>query len=111
MFFFLFLSMKNNTNYKCNINFAGFPPDQYDPVTKTTALHIAVETGNVRAIQILLQAGAQINPLDSSSSTPLHLAAYLGYDDVIKTQCIIVRFQMNKFSFLVDYPNPFKSWC
>jgi ankyrin repeat protein len=51
-----------------NIN-SGFPPDQSDPVTKTTALHIAVESANYRAIQILLHAGAQVNLCDSSLST------------------------------------------
>jgi ankyrin repeat protein len=43
---------------------------------------MAVECGNTRAIQILLQAGAQVNISDSSLSTPLHIAAYLGYEEV-----------------------------
>ena len=51
-------------------------------MTKITALHIAVESANVRAIQILLQAGAQVNVCDSSFSTPLHIAAYMGYEEV-----------------------------
>jgi ankyrin repeat protein len=62
--------------------FLGFPPDQSDPVTKATALHIAVESGNTRAVQILLHAGAQVNLCDSSYSTPLHIAAYMGYEEV-----------------------------
>ncbi len=61
---------------------SGFSPDQADPVTKSTALHIAVESANLRAIQILLQAGAQVNICDSSFSTPLHIAAYMGYEEV-----------------------------
>jgi ankyrin repeat protein len=64
---------------------AGFSPDQADPVTKVTALHIAVETANLRVIQLLLQAGAQINVCDVSLSTPLHIAAYMGYDEVRST--------------------------
>ena len=60
----------------------GFPPDQSDPITRTTALHVAVESGNIRAIQVLLQAGAQVNLCDASVSTPLHIAAYLGYEEV-----------------------------
>jgi ankyrin repeat protein len=64
------------------IKFLGFSPDQSDPITKATALHIAVESGNLRAIQILLQAGAQVNQCDSSFSTPLHIAAYMGYEEV-----------------------------
>ena len=31
---------------------------------------------------MLLQAGAQINATDASSSTPLHIAAYMGYEEV-----------------------------
>jgi ankyrin repeat protein len=31
---------------------------------------------------MLIQAGAQVNVSDLSSSTPLHIAAYMGYDEV-----------------------------
>lgn len=49
----------------------GFPTRyQLILVTKATALHIAVESGNFRAVHILLQAGAQVNLCDSSFSTP-----------------------------------------
>ncbi|CAF1266938.1 unnamed protein product [Adineta ricciae] len=58
--------------------------DQPDPSTKATALHVAVESANLRAIQMLLQAGAQINVTDISSSTPLHIAAYMGYEEVVQ---------------------------
>jgi len=61
---------------------SGLSPDQPDPSTKATALHIAVESANIRAIQLLLQAGAQINLTDVSCSTPLHIAAYMGYEEV-----------------------------
>ncbi len=61
---------------------SGFPPDQPDPVTKTTALHVAVESSNLRAVQLLIQAGAHVNVSDSSLATPLHIAAYLGYEEV-----------------------------
>ncbi|UJR09625.1 hypothetical protein I4U23_013859 [Adineta vaga] len=63
---------------------AGFPPDQADPITKVTALHNAVETANLRAIQLLLHAGAQVNVCDSSLSTPLHIAAHMGYDEIVQ---------------------------
>ncbi|CAF3656344.1 unnamed protein product [Rotaria sp. Silwood1] len=71
-----------DTLHKCLI--AGFPPDQPDPITKATALHIAVETGNIRAIHMLLQAGAQVNLCDLSLSTPLHIAAYMGYEEIVQ---------------------------
>ena len=60
----------------------GFPPDQFDVTTKSTALHVAVESGNIRAIHLLLQAGAQVNLYDASFSTPLHLAAAMGHEEV-----------------------------
>ncbi|CAF1138074.1 unnamed protein product [Adineta steineri] len=63
---------------------AGFPPDQPDPSTKATALHVAVESANIRAVQMLIQAGAQINAADISSSTPLHIAAYMGYEEIVQ---------------------------
>ncbi|CAF1082015.1 unnamed protein product [Rotaria magnacalcarata] len=63
---------------------AGFPPDQPDATTKTTALHVAAESGNIRAVHMLLQAGAQANTCDSSLSTPLHIAAYMGYDEIVQ---------------------------
>jgi ankyrin repeat protein len=31
---------------------------------------------------MLIQAGAQVNGTDSSFSTPLHIAAYMGYEEV-----------------------------
>jgi ankyrin repeat protein len=62
-------------------------------LTKITALHIAVELANLRAIQILLQAGAHVNICDSSSSTPLHIAAYMGYDEVRLMFC---KYQKNR---------------
>ncbi|CAF0933834.1 unnamed protein product [Rotaria sordida] len=63
---------------------AGFSPDQLDPSTKVTALHTAVESANIRAIQMLLQAGAQVNVTDGSFSTPLHIAAYLGNEEIVQ---------------------------
>ncbi|CAF1178944.1 unnamed protein product [Rotaria sordida] len=72
----------NDTLHKCLV--AGFSPDQPDPVTKATPLHIAVETANVRAIHMLLQAGAQVNLCDLSLSTPLHIAAYMGYEEIVQ---------------------------
>ncbi|CAF4647023.1 unnamed protein product [Rotaria sp. Silwood1] len=63
---------------------AGFSPDQPDPSTKATALHVAVESANIRAIQMLLQAGAQVNVTDASFSTPLHIAAYMGNEEIVQ---------------------------
>lgn len=39
-----------------------------------TAIHIAACKGNIRSLKCLLDAGAQINKLNSSSLSPLYLA-------------------------------------
>ncbi|CAM4923268.1 unnamed protein product [Rotaria socialis] len=62
---------------------SGFPPDQPDPTSKSTALHVAVESANIRAIQMLIQAGAQVNATDASFSTPLHIAAYMSNEEIV----------------------------
>lgn len=77
---------------------SGFPPNQADPVTKATALHIAAESANLRLIYILLQAGAQVNLCDSSLSTPLHIAAYMGYEEVR----LIYKKNRNMLSSMLD---------
>lgn len=69
--------MKDQRDY-----ISGISPDQTDPSTKLTALHVAVESANIRAVQMLIQAGAQVNGIDLSGSTPLHIAAYMGYEEV-----------------------------
>ena len=61
---------------------SGFSPDQSDPITKATPLHIAVESANLHAVRLLLQAGAQVNLCDSNLSMPLHIAASMGYEEV-----------------------------
>ncbi|CAF3804525.1 unnamed protein product [Rotaria magnacalcarata] len=62
---------------------SGFPPDQSDPTSKSTALHVAVESANIRGIQMLIQAGAQVNVTDASFSTPLHIAAYMSNEEIV----------------------------
>lgn len=81
---FVYAAQEKDTETLHKYLLAGFPPDQPDPSTRSTALHIAVESGNFRAIQMLLQAGAQVNVTDLSFSTPLHLAAYLGYEEIVQ---------------------------
>ncbi|CAF0841588.1 unnamed protein product [Didymodactylos carnosus] len=63
---------------------AGFPPDSPDPATKNTALHAAVESQNIKGVQLLLNNGCQTNLTDISLSTPLHVAAYTNSDELVQ---------------------------
>jgi hypothetical protein len=45
-----------------------------------SALHIAVEQGNLKMVKLLLQFGADPNVLDESGETPLGIMSYLNYD-------------------------------
>ncbi|KAF8847305.1 ankyrin, partial [Acephala macrosclerotiorum] len=49
-----------------------------------TPLHIAVEKGNLAAVQLFLTKGAifAINTQNSSGQTPLHIAAKHGLADI-----------------------------
>jgi hypothetical protein len=60
----------------------GFSPDHVDPVSKMAGLHVAVIADNLRAIEILLQYGAQVNVIDECLSTPLHFAISMNSDEV-----------------------------
>ena len=51
------------------------------------ALHLAVETGNVRAVELCLKHGAQINAQRSTLMTPLHMAAMKGDLETVEILC------------------------
>lgn len=57
-------------------------PDQSDP--QQTLLHVAAFRGDLRAIQFLLDKGADVNAKAADGHTPLHLAAVANHVDVIK---------------------------
>ncbi|KAM7371032.1 hypothetical protein PAMP_010533 [Pampus punctatissimus] len=50
-----------------------------------TALHLAVQYTAVSAIQILASYGADVNAVDSSGMTPLHMAAGMLHKEIIAT--------------------------
>ena len=52
-----------------------------------TALHAAAQSGGAAAVALLLAHGADVNALDGSDITPLHLAAS---DATVRTSCSIV---------------------
>lgn len=49
-----------------------------------TALHIASADGNLAAVHILLQSGAQIDLMDQDQNTPLILATQNGHNDIVE---------------------------
>ena len=51
---------------------------------RMTLLHIACKFGNVEACRILLDNGAPIDALNANKCTPMHLAAFNGYANVLR---------------------------
>lgn len=49
-----------------------------------TPLHQAVLDGNIMAVRLLIQHGADINKQDEDSWTPLHAACAEGHADIVK---------------------------
>jgi len=49
-----------------------------------TALHFAVESGNVDLVRFLLEKGIDVNAKQSFGETPLHYAASHGHANVAK---------------------------
>ncbi|KAG8408095.1 hypothetical protein J3459_018193 [Metarhizium acridum] len=47
-------------------------------------LHCAAMNGDIRAVEILVQAGAALDIQDASGNTALHWAAFKGHGDIVK---------------------------
>ncbi|CAM6031500.1 unnamed protein product, partial [Sphagnum compactum] len=47
-------------------------------------LHYAIRTGHMRAVQMLVDAGADVNAQTNGGATPLHRAALWGHDEILK---------------------------
>ena len=47
-------------------------------------LHIAAQSGNLAAIEVLSKHGAELNAMNSNLRTPLHLAAFNGHYQVLE---------------------------
>lgn len=62
-------------NYEDEDLWAPIDPMTYRDSNFDTCLHIAAARGNLRAVQLLLKAGFDVNALGDMSYTPLHLAA------------------------------------
>ncbi|MCJ8190172.1 ankyrin repeat domain-containing protein [Sphingomicrobium aestuariivivum] len=59
------------------------------PETDFTALHMAASEGQTRAAALLLRAGADVDPQDSSKQTPLHYA--LGHEKLDTARLLIAQ--------------------
>ncbi len=53
-------------------------------IKQRTPLHAAIFSNSVKAIDLLVNHGADIDAADSNGITPLHMAAMLGYSSIIK---------------------------
>lgn len=50
-----------------------------------TALAVAARDGNVSAVNLLIEKGADINRLEGGGNSPLFWAVYYGHEDVVAT--------------------------
>jgi ankyrin repeat protein len=55
-----------------------------DPYLGMKALHVAAESGDIEAVELLLQRGADVNILDDIGLTPVCHAAQLGHSHIVK---------------------------
>jgi ankyrin repeat protein len=50
-----------------------------------TALTVAARDGNVSAVNLLIEKGADINKLEGGGNSPLFWAVYYGHEDMVAT--------------------------
>jgi ankyrin repeat protein len=55
-----------------------------DPGTSHTALYCAARAGNVEAVKLLIERGAESDISQRTKSTALHAASYFGHADVVR---------------------------
>ncbi|KAL4232952.1 hypothetical protein ACF0H5_007640 [Mactra antiquata] len=78
-------TMMEDANQWLNIYQKGDPPVEHKhPKTGATALHVAAAKGYVKVINVLLQAGLDINAKDIDGWTPLHASSHWGQEEACK---------------------------
>jgi ankyrin repeat protein len=71
------------TNYEDEDPLAPIEPLTYRSSDGDTCLHVAARRGSLRAVQLLLKGGLDVNALGDMSYTPLHWAATPEIVDVL----------------------------
>ncbi|WP_271009082.1 ankyrin repeat domain-containing protein [Paucibacter sp. B51] len=62
-------------NYEADDPMAPVEPLTYVAPDGDTCLHVASQRGNIRAVELLVKAGVDVNRQGDMGSTPLHCAA------------------------------------
>ncbi|XP_042233906.1 protein phosphatase 1 regulatory subunit 12A-like isoform X3 [Homarus americanus] len=65
----------------------GYLADRPHPKTGAVALHVAAAKGYNKVMNLLIEAGADINSQDMDGWTPLHAAAHWGQRDAVEILC------------------------
>lgn len=50
-------------------------------------MHLAVETGNVKSVELCIKHGAHVNAQRSTLMTPLHIASMKGDLEIVEMLC------------------------
>ncbi|KAK8735540.1 hypothetical protein OTU49_005432 [Cherax quadricarinatus] len=66
---------------------SGYLADRPHPKTGAVALHVAAAKGYIKVMNLLLEAGAEINVQDLDGWTPLHAAAHWGQREAVEILC------------------------
>ncbi|XP_041453044.1 protein phosphatase 1 regulatory subunit 12A-like isoform X10 [Lytechinus variegatus] len=65
--------------------------DRRHPKTGATSLHVASAKGYIKVMELLIQAGVDVNAKDNDGWTPLHAASHWGHKDacevLVKAMC------------------------
>lgn len=81
---------------------AGISVNYARPCKQITALHMACEKRSLECVKILLKYGADINAKTSEGQTPLYIASYYGYDEIVQYLCSekadTTIFNINRFN-------------
>ncbi len=70
-------------NYESDDPLEPINPLTYHTPEGDSCLHLATIRGNFRAVELLLEAGLDVNQAGDMGNTPLHYAYKFGHDDIV----------------------------